>query len=93
MTKKNNKAGEIDPRALIFESYQIEGITEPECRAIFFDWAMGAAEKIDTKEGVEALLQVYQADFPNHPMTKVLKEGAMQTKPAKRRGGWRSRRS
>ena len=31
---------DADPKGLIRESYRIEGITLPECRTIFFDWAI-----------------------------------------------------
>ena len=30
-----------DPRGLLFEAYRITGITLPECKAIFLDWALG----------------------------------------------------
>ena len=34
---------DIDPRGMIFESYNIEGISIEECRTIFLDWALETA--------------------------------------------------
>ena len=34
------KGDENDPKGLIFEAYRIDGITLPECRTIFLDWAL-----------------------------------------------------
>ena len=34
------KVEDVDPKGLIRESYRIEGITPPECKTIFFDWAV-----------------------------------------------------
>ena len=31
-----------DPKGLIREAYRIEGISEPECRSIFMDWALSS---------------------------------------------------
>ena len=35
---------DLDPKGLIRESYRIAGIGEPECRAIFLDWAIALPE-------------------------------------------------
>ena len=29
-----------DPKGLVRESYAIDGITAPECRSVFLDWAL-----------------------------------------------------
>ena len=36
-----------DPRGVIFEAYRIEGITGPDCRSIFLDWALGLNTDLD----------------------------------------------
>ena len=80
MTEKHLAA---DPRGLIREAYRIEGITEAECRSIFFGWLFGIEE-----EGTDNLVNLvatlhhhYATDHPNHPMTHVLAEG--QLKPTR----------
>ena len=55
-----------DPKALIRESYRIEGISAPECRAIFFDWALSLPAGEDTKAHLEVLLVRHAADAPDH---------------------------
>ena len=82
-----------EPRGLLFEAYRITGITLPECKAIFLDWALGLDISIYQIGAIKSALKEYQKNNPNHPMTKVLLEGLeIQNKPAKRRGGWSSRR-
>lgn len=77
-----------DPKGLIRESYRIEGITEPECRSIFLDWAIGVPLGQDEQQAIERLLAHYASDAPAHPMTKVLNEGLQKMQaPRKRRGG------
>jgi len=77
----------IDPRGIIQESYLIEGITAQECRSIFFDWAMSSPPGQDTRSSITRLLQSYQLEQPDHPMTQVLMEGLQSSRKAKRRGG------
>ena len=86
MPKNTGPTADLDPRALIVEAYRIEGIVEADCRSIFFDWAMGAAADRDMTADTKALLAYYEADAPDHPMTKVLREGGSAT-PKGRRGG------
>ena len=76
---------ELDPRGLIWEAYRIEGITGPDCRTIFFDWAMGLDAGLDPMQAVREVLAHYGAIHPEHPMTAVLEEG-LTTRP-RRRGG------
>ncbi|MEM0976703.1 MAG: hypothetical protein AAGJ34_04130 [Pseudomonadota bacterium] len=84
--------GEVacDPRGLIFEAYRIEGITQEDCRTIFFDWALGVPDGEDAAAHVATLLSHYgQA---GHPMTSVLEEGLqVYHRAPKRRGGRKSR--
>ena len=82
-----------DPKALIAESYRIEGITEPECRSIFLDWALS----VDAAGGhvalIEALLARHCGTHPDHPMTAVLQEGLGWQARSGRRGGAAARRA
>jgi len=80
-----------DPKALIREAYQIEGITGSQCRSIFLDWALSVPEGMDTQQSLAALVERYTPDHPDHPMSDVLKSGQQTMSKPKRRGGWRSR--
>lgn len=66
---------DLDPRGLLFEAYRIEGITGPDCRSIFLDWALGLEAGHDMREAVAEAHGHYQPMFPDHPMTAVLAEG------------------
>ena len=85
MRKNEGPTGDLDPRALIYEAYRIEGIVAADCRSIFFDWALGVAPGRDMAADAAALLRHYEAEAPDHPMTAVLREGA-ETPPKRRRG-------
>ena len=88
--------GEIsaDPIGLFFEAFRIEGITERDCRTIFFDWALGVPEGADIAALVRELHEHYAVRYPEHPMVSVLAEGmAAPVKSAKRRGRMEVRRS
>ena len=78
----------LDPKGLIREAYRIEGIGIEECRSIFLDWALSQDD--DAREAVAGLIARYRPAHPEHPMTKVLEEGAQQAVAPRRRGGWRS---
>ena len=81
----------IDPRGLIFESFRIEGITGPECRSIFFDWALSVPEGEDMHAQVATLIDTYRPDHPEHPMLAVLEEGLAAKAEGIRRGGRKAR--
>ncbi len=81
----------LDKKALIFESYRIDGITDAECRSIFLDWALSLPDGTDTSDAIRVYLDRYQGNNPDHPMTEVLKAGLETTAAPRRRGGWRSR--
>ena len=85
------KGSTEDPKGLIYESYRIEGITKPECRTIFLDWALSLPLEQHTGRAIDSLLMQYSTDHPAHPMTEVLKEGQSTMAAPRRRGGWRSR--
>jgi hypothetical protein len=82
------KGNADDPKGLIFEAYRIEGITKPECRTIFLDWALSLPLETDTGPAIRRLLEQYGQD---HPMTEVMTEGLTSMASPRRRGGWRSR--
>lgn len=82
---------EQDPRGLIYESYRIEGITDAQCRSIFFDWALGMDAARDSSADIQVLLDLYGESQPEHPMTAVLRDGLQGAEKPRRRGGWRSR--
>lgn len=84
--KLSGEIARLDPRALIFESYRIAGISPEECRVIFLDWALGASDE-DLRPRVLGLLDHYKAQFPDHPMTQVLQGALAEAPAAKRRGG------
>jgi hypothetical protein len=83
---------EGDPRGLIFESYRIDGIGPEECRSIFLDWALGVPAGEDERGYISGYLAKYEPKFPDHPMTKVLKDALEAPRKTKRRGGARGRR-
>ena len=73
-----------DPRGLIREAFNIEGITLAECRSIFLDWSLDR-DVTDPLEAAQRLYETRKTDHPDHPMTQVLSEAAPAT-PG-RRGG------
>lgn len=81
----------LDPKGLIEESYKIDGITAPECRSIFLDWALSLPAEGDSRTALAALLDQYGAAAPDHPMTEVMRQGLAGMAAPRRRGGWRSR--
>lgn len=81
----------LDKKDLMYEAYRIEGIDAAECRSIFLDWALSLPDGQDTQAAIQHFLDIYQADFPEHPMTEVLKLGQGAAAPPRRRGGWQSR--
>ncbi len=81
-----------DPRGLIRESYRIEGITAPECRVIFLDWALSLVVDADMRHAINAMLDRYAGDAPDHPMTATLRAGLADGASPQRRGGAMGRR-
>ena len=73
-----------DPKGLIQEAYRIEGITAPECRSIFLDWALSVPGD-DQRERIVRLLDRYGDE--GHPMTGVLREALHTPARTGRRGG------
>ncbi|MDP5216013.1 hypothetical protein Q5Y75_02165 [Ruegeria sp. 2205SS24-7] len=81
----------LDPKGLIREAYRIDGITPPECRSIFLDWALSLPAEVDQNTALRTLHDRFGAETPDHPMTEVLAQGLKAAQNPRRRGGWRSR--
>ena len=75
-----------DPKALIRESFNIEGINIEECRSIFLDWALSLPSDVDAKKIIPLLIEKY-SDNKEHPMLLTLREGLITTVSPIRRGG------
>jgi hypothetical protein len=76
-----------DPKGLIRESYNIDGITPPECRSILLDWALSLPVDSDPRPVILSLLDRYGAVAPDHPMTTTLRDGLPPAAAPRRRGG------
>lgn len=81
---------EADPKGLIREAYRIEGISAPECRSIFLDWAISLPPGADTRKALRRVIAEYGGDRA-HPMTPVLEAGLEKAPEPGRRGGRRAR--
>ena len=79
-----------DPKALIRESFNIEGINIEECRSIFLDWALSLPNDVDAKKIIPLLIEKYN-DKKEHPMLLTLREGLITTVSPTRRFGRRGR--
>lgn len=79
---------DADPKGLVRESYNIDGITDAECRSIFVDWALSLPADTDSTPALALLLATYGSISPAHPMTVVM-TAALEVPPltAQRRGG------
>ncbi|MCF6272565.1 MAG: hypothetical protein L3J37_05130 [Rhodobacteraceae bacterium] len=83
---------EDDLRGLISEAYKIEGISPPECRSIFLDWALEPRETGEMRAAAIRLVEQYEPIWPEHPMTGILREAMIElTFPPLRRGGRKTR--
>jgi hypothetical protein len=78
---------EADPKGLVRESYLIDGISGPECRSIFIDWALSLKPGVDSMTALQVVLASYAQDAPDHPMTQVLREAQIAPEPPRRKGG------
>lgn len=88
----NELGKDLDPTGVIREAYRIDGITAPDCRAIFFDWALGLKDGVDSIEAARALLLLHADQPADHPMTGVLRAAVDGKATARRRGGAMGRR-
>ncbi|CUH69558.1 hypothetical protein TL5118_03523 [Thalassovita autumnalis] len=83
----------LDPKGLIRESFRMEGLEVGEARSIFLDWALSLPASESQQQAAATLLSRYGAGHENHPMWPVLNDATRPPEKAKRRGGWRARRS
>jgi len=81
----------LDPRGLIADAYKMEGISPPECRSIFLDWALEPREAGELRAAAQALAKQF-SHLPNHPMSVILKEAAIELTTAPKRRGGRQRK-
>lgn len=81
----------LDPKGLMREAYQIDGISASQCRSIFLDWALSLPAGHDTNAALQVLLARHGAGNPDHPMSDVIRQGLTKMTNPGRRGGWRSR--
>ncbi len=76
-----------DPKNLIRECYRIEGISDAECRSVFLDWLLSLPDGQDPAALIPELLARHgDTAPPDHPMTRLLREGAGEWKGTRRRG-------
>jgi hypothetical protein len=80
-----------DPHDLIHESFRIEGIGPEECRAIFFDWAMGLPAELDMVIAANTLHADLAGQNPDHPMSLLLAEASLGMTQGRGRSGRRRR--
>jgi hypothetical protein len=81
----------LDPRGLIQESYKIDGVSAPECRSIFLDWALGMPGGVAMQRYIKPLIDHYGQSHEDHPMTQTLRDGLKTATATGRRGGRASR--
>ena len=91
MGRRAVRLEEADPKGLVRESYNIEGITLGECRSIFVDWALSLPVGRSVPDALRALIAHYGLARPEHPMSGVLELGLTAPAPAGRRGGREAR--
>jgi hypothetical protein len=82
---------QADPKGLVRESYNIEGITVAQCRSIFLDWALSLANGQDVRPALATLIAHYPPLHAYHPMNCVLNEAQSPVAAPVRRGGRKSR--
>lgn len=87
MGRRAVRVEEADPKGLVRESYRIDGITYPECRSIFMDWALSIPIGIDQPDALRSLIAHYAMPSQDHPMSKVLNEALAPAEEPRRKGG------
>lgn len=87
MGRRAVRVEEADPKGLVRESYRIDGITAPECRSIFMDWALSVPIGIDQPDALRSLIAHYALPQPDHPMSKVLNDALAPAEAPRRKGG------
>lgn len=88
-------ASQWDKRGIIRDALSLEGLSESECRSIFFDWAFGLEKPEMAAQAARELLQVHsQTEHTDHPILGLLANAAQggQLAVQGRRGGRSGRR-
>ena len=87
MGRRAVRLEEADPKGLVRESYNIEGITLGECRSIFMDWALSLPVGnealwwgLDIKAGIPHLEAVHQGEYIPQMLNLQALEGISFTK-------------
>jgi len=78
-----------DPSDLIHEAYRIADIGPEECRAVFFDWALGLDAGVDMVAAAKTLYADLAGKNPDHPMSGLLAEASLGVTSRKTRSGRR----
>ena len=78
---------DADPKGLIRESYNIEGISDAECRSILIDWALSLRAGLSLPEALRVVMARYAIDAPAHPMSVLLTAALAPGAAPRRRGG------
>ena len=86
-----SETDKLDPKGLIREAYNIEGIGPGECRSIFLDWALSLPDEVDQISALRIVIGRFEDQDQAHPMSIVLREGLAEFGTPRRRGGWKSR--
>lgn len=81
-----------DPKGLVREAYAIDGIGPGECRSILVDWALSLPVGADPGPAMARLAARHGAGRADHPMTRLLAEGAAAPAPQPGRRGGRAGR-
>ena len=84
-TPHNNLSA--DPKRLIWQAYQIKGISIQECRTIFLDWLFGVPNEQDMESLLEELYTAYGSLYPEHDMTRIICEGMQSGNTTERKRG------
>ena len=77
---------EADPKGLVRESFRMDGISLPECRSIFLDWALSLPTGAPVPQAIAALTAAYGSNV-GHPMLAVMAEALAHSAATGRRGG------
>ncbi|MDP5360970.1 MAG: hypothetical protein NWP79_02315 [Paracoccaceae bacterium] len=84
----------FDPKGLMRDAFAIDGISAPECRSIFLDWALGIPADLNTPDEARKVLAHYAPlHVDGHPMLETLQGALQESGPARRRGGRQGRLS
>lgn len=81
-----------DPRGLILEAFNIEDLSEKDCRTIFLDWALGVPAEFDVAQVMSELAEYYAELNPEHPMSMLLNENTSGMRTIRSSRGRFSRR-